>query len=71
VGVGVTKGVAVVVGAGVGGGVGTGPSVGMDGARGFDSSRKGTKVTIPKFVAFLKPQIVWLITDASAVPHQL
>lgn len=55
----------------VGGVVGIGIKPGIIGADGFGSFKNGTKLTMPKFVAFLKSQIVWLIAEASVVPHQL
>ena len=71
-----TRGVGVTVGVGVGVGVvGGGGMVmksGMNGAREFDSFRYGMKVNVPKLMgSFLWSQIVWLIAEASAVPHQL
>ena len=76
-GVGVTEGVGIGVAEGVGVGVGVVGAggmvmlVGMDGARGFGTSRYGMKFNVPKLVAFLWSQIVWLISEASVVPHQL
>ena len=59
------------VGVGVVGGGGMIMIVGMDGAEGFGSVRYGMKFNVPKLAAFLWSQIVWLIAEASVVPHQL
>jgi len=71
VGDGVGVGVADGVGEGVGLGVGMMIDAGIDGARGFGSVRYGMKFSVPKLVAFLWSQIVWLIAEVSVVPHQL
>ena len=65
------------VGAGTGVGIAVGVGSGMEvivssaGADGFESVKKGIKLTLPKEVEFLLSKIVWLITEASVVPHQL
>lgn len=59
------------VGVGVVGAGGMVMLVGMVGALEFDSVRYGMKFNVPKLVAFLWSQIVWLISEASVVPHQL
>ena len=72
---GVGDGVGVGVADGVGEGVGLGDGMmiesGIDGARGFGSVRYGMKFNVPKLVAFLWSQIVWLIAWMLVVPHQL
>lgn len=75
-GVGVASGVGVAVGVGVGvGTLGEGGMMmdgGMDGEREFGAVRYGMKFNVPKLTgSFLWSQIVWLIAEASVVPHQL
>ena len=73
-GVGVASGVGVAVGVGVGT-LGEGGMIiddGMDGEREFGAVRYGMKFNVPKLTgSFLWSQIVWLIAEASVVPHQL
>jgi len=46
--------------------------VGMAGAEGFGAVKYGSKFNVPKLLgSFLWSQIVWLIAEASVVPHQL
>lgn len=70
-GAGVGVGDAVGVGVGVVGGGGMMIWEGIEGAEGLGVFRYGMKFNVPKLLAFLWSHIVWLISEASVVPHQL